>query len=155
MQITDLQQKAPVPASIVNRIREEDGCWVWHGARQPKGYGNVKYGGQHWRVHRLTYRILVGPIPDGLVLHHLCGNKSCCNPAHLAAVTQRTNVSLAWTDEAERLRLSLASLLDAVETAIRGGDWVVDGACDPDRAIFRARKALGLPTNDEAVYGNA
>jgi hypothetical protein len=35
---------------------------------------------------------LVGDIPDGLVLDHLCRNTKCCNPAHLEPVTNRVNV---------------------------------------------------------------
>jgi hypothetical protein len=30
-------------------------------------------------------------------------------------------------------------LLEAVEIAIKAGDWVVDGACDPELAIHRLR----------------
>jgi hypothetical protein len=37
---------------------------------------------------------------------------------------------------------ALKELLEAVEEAIQAGDWKVDGACDPDTAISRARKAL-------------
>jgi hypothetical protein len=35
--------------------------------------------------------LLIGPIPDGLQLDHLCRNKACCNPMHLEPVTAREN----------------------------------------------------------------
>lgn len=67
-------------------------CWEFQGARDPRGYGRVSrktYG--YNLVHRAAYEVLVGPIPDGLVLDHLCRNPSCYNPAHLEPVTQRIN----------------------------------------------------------------
>ena len=45
--------------------------------------------------HRFAYEYFVGPIPDGMQIHHLCGNTSCCNPLHLTPVTPRENVMLS------------------------------------------------------------
>lgn len=68
-----------------------NGCWEWQGARQ-RGYGRIRSGANVLRVHRVTYEAMVGPIPDGLDLDHLCRNRSCCNPAHLEPVTRRENL---------------------------------------------------------------
>ncbi len=69
-----------------------DGCWEWTD-RKAGGYGYIYTGGQptNARAHRVAYELLVGPIPDGLVLDHLCRNPGCVNPEHLEAVTQREN----------------------------------------------------------------
>lgn len=66
-----------------------DGCWNFTGNIHPTGYG---YTRGHQYAHRFFYTMLVGPIPEGLVIDHLCMNKRCVNPAHLEPVTQGENV---------------------------------------------------------------
>lgn len=72
--------------------RAEGGCWLWTGRLMPSGYGDFQTTGKHWRVHRLAYELLVGPVPDGLVLDHLCRVRSCVRPSHLEPVTTRENI---------------------------------------------------------------
>lgn len=68
------------------------GCWLWTGPLQPKGYARVmQTGGAAIMVHRFVYELLVGPVPDGLQLDHLCRVRHCCNPAHLEPVTNAEN----------------------------------------------------------------
>jgi len=67
------------------------GCWVWAGGRTGRGYGQLRSGGVQVGAHRLAYEALCGPIPDGLVIDHLCRNKVCVNPAHLEVVTGAEN----------------------------------------------------------------
>ena len=67
----------------------ENGCWVWAGSIHPTGYGRTSPLGY---IHRFFYEVHVGPIPEGMVVDHLCMNKPCVNPAHLEAVTQHENV---------------------------------------------------------------
>lgn len=77
---------------IKSRIIETpSGCWEWQGSRGPQGYGALRFQGKAWSPHRLAYTCLVGPIPDGLALDHLCRNPSCCNPEHLEPVTTAEN----------------------------------------------------------------
>jgi len=67
------------------------GCWLWLGAMD-HGYGSASVGRKAMRAHRAFYVAHRGPVPEGLVLDHLCKQKSCVNPDHLEAVTQRLNV---------------------------------------------------------------
>lgn len=80
---------APVLSRYV--VDRDTGCWVWRGGRMPFGYGSVWLDGRTRLAHRVFYERLVGPIPDGLQLDHLCRNPPCVNPAHLEPVTHTEN----------------------------------------------------------------
>ena len=68
-------------------------CWVWTGPLVTAGYGRVSNGRGHGLLaHRVAWEIAFGPIPEGLVIDHLCREKLCVNPNHLDPVTQRINV---------------------------------------------------------------
>lgn len=69
------------------------GCWLWFRAWNSAGYGKVcGFGdGSSRLAHRWAYEHFRGPIPDGLVLDHLCRTPACCNPDHLEAVTEKVN----------------------------------------------------------------
>src|SRR5688572_22549335 len=72
----------------------ESGCWDWRG-RKNSGYGKVpvpELGYETFKVHRLSYSIFNGEIPDGLVIDHLCRNTACVNPTHLRAVFPVDNI---------------------------------------------------------------
>jgi hypothetical protein len=68
------------------------GCWLWTGCLTSKGYGHFGLNRRAILAHRAAYELLVGPIPSGLELDHLCRVRSCVNPAHLEPVTHAENV---------------------------------------------------------------
>lgn len=76
-----------------------NGCWLWMSSCSGGGYGQVSNRGGR-RAHRVAYELLVGPIPKGLCLDHLCENPRCVNPDHLEPVTQRTNTLRSKTSAA-------------------------------------------------------
>ena len=67
-------------------------CWEWGGGVVSSGYGRVGIDGKRKLVHRVAYESIIGPIPDGLQIDHLCRNILCYNPEHLEAVTQKENL---------------------------------------------------------------
>lgn len=81
-----------LPFRVENKIEPEPttGCWLWTGATSR--YGFVGGQGRNVLAHRAVYELLVGPIPDGLELDHLCRNKLCVSPWHLEPVTHRENL---------------------------------------------------------------
>lgn len=69
----------------------ESGCWEWTGPKHHNGYGACSKTAGTNRAHRAAYKLLVGPIPEGLVLDHLCRVRHCVNPAHMEPVTDDEN----------------------------------------------------------------
>lgn len=55
------------------------------------GYGVMSVSGRRQYVHRVSYELHIGPIPEGLVIDHLCRNTRCFRPDHLEPVCQATN----------------------------------------------------------------
>ena len=70
---------------------DKDRCWPWL-AGKTRGYGRFYIRRVGKQAHRIAYELLVGPIPDGLDLDHLCRKHSCVNPRHLEPVTRRENL---------------------------------------------------------------
>lgn len=76
-------------------------CWEWTACKNHLGYGQIGLGRRDQGLgmaHRVAYELLVGPIPEGLELDHLCRNPSCVNPDHLEPVTHAENMRRAPYD---------------------------------------------------------
>jgi hypothetical protein len=65
-------------------------CWEWTGVLRD-GYGRIWEDSRYQTAHRYVWETLVGLIPDGFVLDHLCRNTRCVNPDHLEPVTPLEN----------------------------------------------------------------
>ncbi len=78
---------------FASKIRfDSSGCWIWTAAIDQGGYGRIMWRGKARKAHRILYSLLIGPIPQGLTLDHLCRNRVCVNPDHLQPTTLRVNI---------------------------------------------------------------
>jgi hypothetical protein len=71
--------------------RTDNGCWPWLASKDSDGYGNFWVGGKCRGAHRVSYELIVGGVPEGLQLDHLCKRRDCVNPWHLEPVTPKEN----------------------------------------------------------------
>lgn len=84
--------REPLPRRFWAKVQiTADGCWLWTGAKAGNGYGSWGINGKTRSTHKTAYESLIGCVPDGLTLDHLCRVRHCCNPYHLQPVTQREN----------------------------------------------------------------
>lgn len=84
--------------------RGDDECWLWTASLNNRGYSQFLHNRLLRLGHRFSFELLVGPIPDGLQLDHLCRVRHCVNPAHLEIVTPRENCLRGKSIAAENAR---------------------------------------------------
>lgn len=121
----------PATESIEFRLRrrltgveDPDGCWVWTGYVNPKGYGQIGLSGRKLGLtHRVAYSLHYGVDPGSLLVCHRCDNPPCCNPAHLflgtAGDNTRDMIAKGRVRAPRGERSGMAKLTDAQVEEIR------------------------------------
>lgn len=111
----------PLDPRIKRHISNQaDGCWLWTGNINNEGYGRGRLDGTLWLAHRLVYTHLVGPIADGLILHHrpACP-KNCVNPDHLELTTRSEHADARPAQLAARDRCTYGHEFDGIRRGVR------------------------------------
>ena len=102
------------------KVEKTEDCWLWTASKNADGYGQFgRIDGKMVSAHRFAYELMVGPIPDGLAIDHLCRIRHCVNPEHLEAVTHRENCLRgieAATDRARKTHCLRGHLFDEDNT---------------------------------------
>lgn len=104
---------------LATQITVGDDCWLWTGTPMKIGYARIVNDGRRPYVHALMYELLIGPVPSGMTLDHLChtndpacpgGNydphRRCVRPSHLEPVTLAENKARGRSPHAVHARKS-------------------------------------------------
>jgi hypothetical protein len=143
-------------AWILARIAiNADGCWEWQKARSDRGYA---VAGAPWQrgyvtsAYRVAYEVFAGRIPEGCVLHHLCRNGLCVNPAHLEPISHRQNVLIGRMDRGE---WPTSRLCRICRKELRNRDSDAHDECRKAERHEAARSRVIQAFRDyAAMYGN-
>lgn len=137
--------------ALVDKSAGPDGCWPWTGRIERTGYARFYANGRTVAAHRFAYELVVGLIPEGLVLDHVCHSadchlgsecphRRCVNPAHLCPVTNRENVLRGASNSARSARATHCAKghpFDAQNTTVDKRGWRRCLECDRVRSRER------------------
>lgn len=142
-----------VAARFWSKVEFGHQCWNWAGGKSG-GYGYFRLVPSRNMVpaHRVAYELVVGPIPEGLTIDHLCRNRACVNPAHMEPVTLRENLMRGDTLAAANTRKThclRGHEFDAENTQFHRGSRRCR-ACSRDR-MRRRLDRLRLARQDDVV----
>lgn len=127
---------------VLSKIDVDGDCWISQYADQGRGYAYVGFsenGKMHYRlVHRVAWVHFNGPIPDGLVVDHICKRRRCINPVHLRLLTLAENTRDQVNANAAKSTCRKGHPYDMADTGRRCRTCTNERA----RANYRKRKEL-------------
>jgi hypothetical protein len=128
-----------------------NGCLLWTGATN-KGYGKLRRAetNKTWAAHRFAWTITNGPIPEGMVIDHLCRTPLCVNTDHMEVTTIRVNTIRGFSDSGKNARKLACK---------RGHDFTPDNTfpcngekpgrgCKACRRLWQRARNLGMKLDD-------
>lgn len=85
--------KKPIHERFWKRVKKTDGCWLWTGHVGKHGYGQITINESSCTVHRVSWRLHFGFIPEGMCVCHHCDTRLCIKPDHLFLGTVQDNIA--------------------------------------------------------------
>ena len=76
-----------------SRVENTGSCWLWNGTKSRGGYGRMNVDRKTISVHRVSWNLHNGIIPDGMFVLHKCDVRNCVNPEHLFLGNNQDNMT--------------------------------------------------------------
>ena len=89
--LSPIKPKLPPEVRFWTFVDKSGDCWRWTGYVGEEGYARFNWNGRAGNAHRMAFEMVKGPIPDGMMIDHVCRNRSCVNPDHLRLATPKQN----------------------------------------------------------------
>lgn len=82
--------------AFMQKVDQSGECWEWTASKYARtGYGQFNFTQNGKRqpttAQRAAWELLVGPIPAGMFIDHICHNRGCVKPEHLRLATPKQN----------------------------------------------------------------
>jgi hypothetical protein len=68
---------------LLSRSESFEGCLLFKGIKNKRKYMSYMFNKKNTAVHRISYEIWNGKIPEKMIIRHKCKNKNCFKPSHL------------------------------------------------------------------------
>lgn len=125
------------------KVNKTGECWLWTGAIQSGGYGELAGAGHRpLLAHRVSYELLVGEIPPGLQVDHLCRVRACVNPEHLEPVTCKENIRRGRNAHREKTHCPQGHPYEAANLISRVGTRRCRTCQNQHNRDYRARRKI-------------
>lgn len=142
-----------LPDNFVSKVKRSD-CLHWTGSLNSSGYGTFGVAGKAKLAHRVAYEALVGPIPEGMTIDHLCRVTHCVNVAHMEVVTRAENLRRSRYARGQYVggRCAMGHELTGDNVLVKKQGTAVCRTC---RREYERLVATGVPASDIRDWARA